>query len=277
MRTKINPRLGPKRLSALTRNSLQDLIEELVAEGYAPSSIRNALMPLRAVFRRALTRGEVPANPTRGLEFPVNRRARDRVASPAEARALIEALPERDRALWATAIYAGLRRGELQALRWRDVDLSAGIISIVHGWDREGGLIEPKSIAAERKVPIAQALRSFLVSQRLRQGGGEEGFVFSATGERPFDPPTVSERARAAWRESGLKPITLHECRHTFASLMIAAGVNVKALSTYMGHSTVSLTLDRYGHLLPGNELEAASALDGYLDRATPRAGVGLA
>jgi integrase len=139
----------------------------------------------------------VPANPTRGLEFPVNRRGRDRVASPSEAQELIEALPERDRALWVTAIYAGLRRGELQALRWCDVDLKAGIISIVHGWDREGGLIEPKSLAAERRVPIAQALRGFLLSQRLRQGGGEAGFVFSATGERPFDPQTISERHKA--------------------------------------------------------------------------------
>src|SRR5215207_7011600 len=68
-RTKINPHLGSKRLSAITRNSLQDLIEQLVAEGYSPSSVRNALMPLRAVFRRAMSRGEVAANPTRGLEF----------------------------------------------------------------------------------------------------------------------------------------------------------------------------------------------------------------
>jgi integrase len=267
LRTKIEPRLGSKRLSAITRNSLQDLIEELIGEGYAPSSIRNAVMPLRAIFRRALARGEVPANPTRGLEFPVNRRGRDRVASPAEAGALIDALCERDRALWATALYAGLRRGELQALRWCDLDLKAGVIAVVHGWDREVGLIEPKSLAAERKVPVAQALRVYLLEQRLRHGAVSEDFVFSATGERPFDSPTVTERARSAWRDAGLEPVTLHECRHTFASLMIAAGVNIKALSTYMGHSTVTLTLDRYGHLLPGNELEAASALDGYLDR----------
>ena len=267
-RTKVNPRLGSRRLSALTRNSLQDLIEQLVAEGYSPSSVRNALMPLRAVFRRAMSRGEVAANPTRGLEFPANRRRRDRVAAPLEAQALIEALPERDRALWATAIYAGLRRGELQALRWCDVDLKGGVIRVVHGWDREAGLIEPKSVAAERRVPIAKSLRTLLVSQRLRHGRRGEGFVFSATGERPFDPPTLAERATLAWKRAGLEPISLHECRHTFASLMIAAGVNVKALSTYMGHSTVTLTLDRYGHLLPGNELEAASALDSYLDLA---------
>jgi integrase len=137
--TKIVVRLGSKRLSAVTRNSLQGLIEELVAHGYSPSSVRNAVMPLRAMFRRAVSRGEVPANPTRGLEFPVNRPARDRVAAPLETQALIHALPEGDRALWATAIYAGLRRGELQVLRWCDVDLNAALIQVVHGWDREAG------------------------------------------------------------------------------------------------------------------------------------------
>ncbi len=69
-----------------------------------------------------------------------------------------------------------------------------------------------------------------------------------------------------------LKRITLHECRHTFASLMIAAGVNAKALSTYMGHANIAITLDRYGHLMPGNEEEAASLLDAYLERADTKA-----
>jgi len=70
-----------------------------------------------------------------------------------------------------------------------------------------------------------------------------------------------------------MERITLHECRHTFASLMIAAGVNAKALSTYMGHSAVAVTFDRYGHLMPGNENEAARILDAYLARDLARTG----
>lgn len=65
-----------------------------------------------------------------------------------------------------------------------------------------------------------------------------------------------------------IAPISLHECRHTFASLMIAAGGNAKALSTYMGHASITITLDRYGHLMPGNENEAAARLDTYLQTA---------
>jgi integrase len=74
--------------------------------------------------------------------------------------------------------------------------------------------------------------------------------------------------AHDAWAKASLERITLNECRHTFASLMIAAGVNAKALSTYMGHANISITLDRYGHLMPGNEAEAAGLLDAYLEWA---------
>jgi integrase len=82
---------------------------------------------------------------------------------------------------------------------------------------------------------------------------------------RPFAGEKLSERADEAWNAEGLNRITLHECRHTFASLMIAAGVNAKALSTFMGHANISITLDRYGHLMSGSEAEAAELLDTYL------------
>jgi integrase len=78
----------------------------------------------------------------------------------------------------------------------------------------------------------------------------------------------VQRRAGIAWSAAGLVAITPHECRHTFASMMIAAGVNAKSLSTYMGHANIAITMDRYGHLMPGNEQEAAGLLDGYLDSA---------
>ena len=93
----------------------------------------------------------------------------------------------------------------------------------------------------------------------------------------PFAPTPLRERAdtgvgeRRSWTS-----ITLHECRHTFASLMIAAGVNAKALSTYMGHANISITLDRYGHLMPGNEDEAAGLLDAYLERADTAARIAV-
>jgi integrase len=140
-----------------------------------------------------------------------------------------------------------------------------------HGWDRKAGRIETKYGAGRRSVPVAAALRDELLERKLRLGR-EHGLIFGRTREIPFTPDVPYRRAKRAWEAAGLEPIGLHECRHTFASLMIAAGVNAKALSTFMGHSPVTITLDRYGHLMPGSEEEAAGMLDAYLDHANTRA-----
>jgi integrase len=84
-------------------------------------------------------------------------------------------------------------------------------------------------------------------------------------GQPPFVSDTLSKHATKVWKAAGLAPITLHECRHTFASMMIAAGVNAKALSRYMEHHSIVIAIDLYGHLMPGNEDEAAGLLDAYL------------
>jgi integrase len=118
-------------------------------------------------------------------------------------------------------------------------------------------------------VPILARLRRDLVAHKLRTGRDGDALLFGATPTRPFEPTTVRRRALAAWEQAGLDPIGLHEARHSFASLMIAAGVNAKALSTYMGHASVTITYDRYGHLMPGNEEEAAARADAYLERAS--------
>jgi integrase len=94
------------------------------------------------------------------------------------------------------------------------------------------------------------------------------GLVFGRTKDQPFAPRTLNRRADRAWKAAGLEPIGFHECRHTFASLMIAAGVNAKALQTFMGHASITITLDRYGHLFPGAEDEAAAMLDAFLERS---------
>jgi integrase len=190
---------------------------------------------------------------------------RQRIADPSEARALIEALLPEERALWATALYSGLRRGELWALRWEDVDLDAGVIQVRRSWDTHEGEIEPKSGAGTRRVPIASVLRTYFLEQKLRNGGRPEHRVLADAENRLSDAKTIARKAERRWKAAGLNPIGLHECRHTFASLMIAAGVNAKALSTYLGHASIAITMDRYGHLMPGSEGEAAGRLDAYL------------
>ncbi len=191
---------------------------------------------------------------------------RDRVASPGEAAGLLAALEdERDRAVWATAMYAGLRLGELRALRDEDVDLPAGVIRVERSWDKQEGVIEPKSRAGKRKVPIVAALRAHLAAHTLRRG--KSGGLFFGDEERPFNRDQLVARAEAAWKKAELEPIGLHEARHSCASLFIAAGVNLKALSSYLGHASITITLDRYGHLMPGNEDAAVGLVNDYLAR----------
>jgi integrase len=271
LRIRILPELGAFRLSDLQRPDVQDFVDRMVAGDLDPSTVRNTVTALRAICRRALARGEIALNPTSGVELPAVRGRRDRIASPAEAARLVEALPVGDQALWATALYAGLRLGEIQSLQWTNVDLAAGILSVETSWDPREGEISPKSHAGRRKVPIAAVLRGHLLEHRMESDRGE-GLVFGRSANRPFNYTTVRNRALAAWRVAGLEPITLHEGRHSFASLMIAAGVNAKALSTYLGHASVTITFDRYGHLMPGNEEEAAGLLDAYLKRSNEQA-----
>ncbi len=157
-------------------------------------------------------------NPTVGLELPSKGDGRDRFAPPEECAQLLAALPADWRALWATAMYAGLRRGELMALRVEDVDLAAGIIHVRRGWDRYAGVITTKN-GKDRKVPIAGALRDYLDEHLLGLEWREqpEGLVFGESAVSPFVIATAIYQADRAWKAAALKRITLHECRHTYA------------------------------------------------------------
>jgi integrase len=264
--------LGGMRLADVQRRDVQRIADDLLAEGRDPSTIRNALMPLRVIYRRALEDGDVAVNPCAHLRLPAVRGRRERIASPDEAQQLLATLPERDRPIWATALFAGLRRGELMALRWEDVDLAAGVIRIERSYDDKGRVeIEPKSRAGQRTIPIVGALRDVLVEHKTRQGR-DSGLVFGSSPETPFQPSNLWRRAQRAWKRAGLEPIGLHEARHTFASVLIAAGVNAKAITTYMGHASIQTTYDLYGKLMPGSESEAAALVDAYLARADTQA-----
>lgn len=148
--------------------------DRLRARGLDASTIRNAVMPLRAIYRQAIEEGVVAVNPTANLRLPAVRGRRDRIAPPEEATRLVDALAERDQALWATAFYAGLRRGELMALRIADVDLAGGVIRVERAWDAKGReYVETKSRAGRRTVPIPAVLRDYLDEHVLRLGWGE--------------------------------------------------------------------------------------------------------
>lgn len=129
LRLHVEPIIGSMKLVNVRRRDVQDLAER-VGLNMNASTVRNAVMPLRAIFRRAVQRDVLQVNPTEGVTLPAVEGTRDRVASPDEAAELIAALPVEDQPVWATAMYAGLRLGELQALRWESIDLDAGLLRV---------------------------------------------------------------------------------------------------------------------------------------------------
>lgn len=268
---RILPVLGSRTLNTVTTLDLQTLVDDWLAEGQAPSTIRNSLKPLQAIYRRARSREGVPVNPTHDLELPVPDPGEVQIVSPELAARLIEAVPLEDRTTWATALYAGLRYGELRALRWGAIDLASAKISVRESWDPMEGSIAPKTRTSRRTTPIPSALRSLLLDRRERGGGvADDQLVFADDRGAPFHAASLYRRADRAWTEAGLtERLRLHQARHTYASFMIAAGVNAKALSTFMGHSSIKVTFDLYGHLMPGTEAEAAALLDGFLSQRT--------
>jgi integrase len=277
------PEFGGVLLGDLRRSDVQRLVDELVGAGHSSSKVRNIVIPIRVIYRHALRREEVTTNPTLDLELPSDVGRRERTATAAEGASLIAALPKEDRALWATAFYAGLRRGELRALRWEDVNLAEGKITVGRSWDEKEGEVAPKSKKGERTVPLTALLRDHLIEAKARTGRDGRDFVFGAAADRPFTPSHIRRRAAKAWaaenqrrtekaKERGakpqlLEPIGLHECRHTFVSLMADAGISLERIGDYVGHASTYM-VDRYRHLVEGREQADGRQFDDYLARA---------
>lgn len=283
----IYPELGHVRLVNLRRRDVQDLVDEIVAAGLSGSTVRNVIMPLRVICRRAIEDDELALNPTSNLRLPQGAGRRERVATAEEAAELLDALPDSDRALWATAFYAGLRRGELRGLQWEDVDETRGVIHVRRGWDDVEGAIEPKSQKGAREVPLVGTLRRILLEHKALTGRRGEALVFGRTASESFTPNHIAKRAAKAWalanikrereRRPKLTPIGLHELRHSFVSMMHDAGFTLERIGDYVGHSSTYMT-DRYRHLLEGHEQEAADILGAYLEkRSGARTGAHLA
>jgi integrase len=137
-------------------------------------------------------------------------------------------------------------------------------IRVERGWDDEEGPIEPKSRKGRRVVPVASELRRYLLAHKLATGRDGDELLFGRTATKPFTPTHVRKQAREAWATAELEPIGLHECRHTYVSLMFAAGCSLEEIGDYVGHSSTYMT-DHYRHLLEGQRELAAERLDTYL------------
>jgi integrase len=239
----------------------------LVAAGHAPSTVRNSVTALRAFYRWAIREELTDTNPAKDLELPSGETPRDRVVDVEEARGMLERVASRSPVsaeILATAFFCGLRRGELAALKHLDVELDQRRLRLRSSYDyRTQTYGAPKSKAGVRDVGIPALARPYLVAATrflpddIFELGRDKGHVWG--------PGTVRQASKIIVEETDL---TLHEARHTYASVCIAAGVNIKTIATWMGHADVSITLNRYGHLMPGAGDAALEQLDRYLEGA---------
>jgi integrase len=286
----IIPVLGALRLSQLTVPLVRGFEDRLRRDGRSPAMVRNARRALGGILADAQERGLVAQNVVYSLRK--NRRSRRAdgngklkigvdIPSPAEMRAIVAKLPHipdaaRWRPLLLTVTFTGLRASELRGLRWVDVDLKRGEIHVRQRADRYGKIGRPKSEAGERTVPLPPMLVAALREHRLASPRGELGLVFpnskgnvdhrNTIVERGFHPAQVA--AGVVDQHGRAKYPGLHSLRHFYASWSINRRVDgglelpLKVVQARLGHASIQMTADTYGHLFPrgddGAELAAA-------------------
>ena len=161
------PLIGGEKLSAITTYDLQLLVDRWHSDGQSAATLRNTIKPLQAIYRRAKS-ARRPARQSDAGPGAAGPRARKvEIVAPEVAARLLAALPATDQAVWATALYAGLRYGELRALRWNAVDFVAGTVAVRESWDPKAGSIDPKTRTSMRSVPMPDRLRQLLLDRRL--------------------------------------------------------------------------------------------------------------
>lgn len=241
----------------LDEQAWQAWVDRLAREGLSRSRIANHLAVVSAIYGWASrsTRRIVPRNPTLVVELPPNdEQPRERVATAEEAAQLLSSLAADDAVPYALAFYSGLRRSEIQRLDWDDVDLGGPAITVRRSKSEAG---------TGRKIPLAAPLKPILRAAWMRQGQPARGGV-----SRSVMSGKLAARAKRSWG-SDVEPIGLHECRHTYASMLVAAGYTLKEVMEYMGHADLQTT-SRYVKRLPQpREENAADRLNAYLANAS--------
>ena len=179
--------------------------------------------------------------------------------------------------LWYLVALTGMRRGEAIGLRWRDVDLEAGRLSVRRPLipiNREVVVSEPKTAKGRRVVALDPGTIEVLKGQAARQldeqsqwdeGWVETGLVFTAENGAALDPESISRYFRQAVKKTMLPTIRLHDLRHTHATLALQAGIHPKVVSERLGDATVSITFDTYSHAVPAMQEEAAALIAGLV------------
>ena len=277
------PSLGKVVLSDLQPQDIQRYYAEKLNKGRTDGkgglSGRSVVYHHRILSKAldyAVKMGVVVRNVANLVEPPRVKKVTMNTLSTEEVTRFLEAAKETDYyVFFATLLYTGLRRGELLALRWRNLDLIKGNLTVVETAYKLGNgdyiIKEPKTAHSRRSVTLSTSLielfRAYRIDQELLRiqlgvSLNADDFVFIRPDGSPLNPSAVSLAFRRITHKAGLKDIRIHDLRHTHATLMLQAGVNPKVVSERLGHASISITLDIYSHVLPGMQEAAAEKFD---------------
>lgn len=273
--------IGGLRLSELSGNHIQEIVNRLRQRGLSPRTVRMYHGLIRGCLARAEKLGKVARNVAQLAELPPQSRTERLFLTAAQAERLLQVSADsRFSALFAVLLLTGIRPGEACALRWEDLDGKVLRVRRAVVWlpDKAPIVAETKTrrsrvvALGERVLGILKAHRAQQAEWRLKMGATYEnsGLIFASETGSILHLRNVDARYfKPLLRQAGLPKIRLYDLRHTHATLLLAAGEHPKVVQERLGHSTITLTLDTYSHVVPGMQERAAERLDSLLDNST--------
>ena len=278
IRCYIAPAIGDLRINALKAYHVQKMVNDMLARGLSPKNIRDTFNNVNAAMKQAVVLRMIPYNPCEGVVLPKLKRYKAKVYDPNMIHQVLDVARGTDMYIPLLLLTtAGLRRGELVALRWDDVDFKTNTIRIRRNMvNGENGVIikAPKSEAGIRDIHIGAEVMAELRAARIQYlndvisygyGFQNLNLVVRKEDGSPVKPDSMTQKWERFLEKHNLPKIRLHDLRHSNATALIQAGVNPKVVQQRLGHSDVSITLNTYTHVLPEMDIEAAEKLDSII------------
>ena len=272
--------LGSLRLGQVKPQTVEAWLAERRARQSSGSTMRQSYTVLRAILDTAKRDGLIRTNPTYAVKRPKTAAKEADFLDAQQVRALLAASESsRYHDTFELLVRTGMRRGEALGLKWRDIDFKRKDLRIRSTLSRVNGRLtvtEPKTPRSRRALAVSPAVETIL--RRIQQDQALQrtelgplwhstGFVFTTLDGQPVDPRNALRAFRSAAKAAGLPDSTnIHTLRHTAASMMIANGTHLKVVSDVLGHASISVTADVYGHLFPTQVRDAMDALSDAVD-----------
>ena len=278
IRCYIKPALGDIFLKALRTEHIQKMINDMIDKGLSPKNIRDTFNNINAAMKKAVKTKLISHNPCDAVELPKLKKYRATVYPPKMIHKLLDIAKGTEMYLPVfLLVMVGLRRGELLALRWTDIDFKNNVLKVrknmVNG--ENGSIIKaPKSEAGVRDIQLGSDVMEILREARLEYmndafeyGTGFQNlnFVIHQKDGSPLKPDSMTQKWGRFLEMHNLPKIRLHDLRHSNATALIQAGVNARVVQQRLGHSDVNITLNTYTHVLPEMDKEAAEKLDAIM------------